>query len=115
VTQTTKPDIESVNSIIKETFGRFHRGDYLILCGLMDGYLSVENKLGVIATEYTMMDPQYGGGIRGFLNSDGSKIVVIENYRQQGELYTKIYESRFGIPVEMKVVKNFHDLLPHLN
>ncbi|MDO8623842.1 MAG: hypothetical protein Q7R54_00590 [bacterium] len=102
--------ISAVNILIKKSFGPFHRGDYSILGGF-DGSLVVQEKLEVIATSFTMLDPQFGGGVRGLLNCDGSTIVVIKKFETKARKYAELYRRQFGKETSLRTVPNFENLL----
>jgi hypothetical protein len=104
--------VVDVNGLIKRAFGPFHRGDYRILGGGTDGFLERTGRLEAIATPFTMMDPQMGGGVKGLLNNDGSLIVVIEKHRRKAEKYVELYRQRFGKKVRLQTVANFSELFP---
>lgn len=104
--------VQEVNGLIKKSFGHFHRGDYHILGGMTDGFLTDAGKLEVIGTEFTMMDPQFGGGVKGILNEDGSTIVVIKKFERKARKYAELYRHRFGKEVQLHTVADFQELFP---
>lgn len=109
--------VEKINTLVKKSFGRFHRSNYRIPGGF-DGSLIRADDLEVIATKLTFFgDPQFGCGIKGLLGapgmkSDGSVIVVIKKYQKKAETYACLYEKEFGQRVLVLLVNSFEELFP---
>ncbi len=115
ITNVKDEFVETINRLIRESFGRKYRGDYNVLGGF-DGSLYKGDDLSVIAKPTYLGDPQYGCGVAGILgcddvsHPDGSVVVVKDDktirdkifgrekgfYQRAAETYAQLYESNFG-------------------
>lgn len=115
---TNSEFVKTINNLVRQSFGHFYRGNYSILGGMTDGALVSTDDLEVIATNFTIRDPQFGGGVAGLLgseknsNPDGSVIVVIKKFENRARKYAKLYEKIFGKKVQVILVNDFCDLFP---
>ncbi len=102
--------VQEVNALIRRSFGPFHRGNFNIIGGGVDGALTEGNRLHVIATKITLLDPQFGGGVRGVLSNDGSAITVIRKYERRARVYATLFQEKFGREAEVQTVSHFEEL-----
>lgn len=110
--------VKTINTLVTQSFGRFYRGNYKILGGTIDGSLAIADDLLVIAKKFTLLDPQFGGGVAGLLgseeisNPDGSVVVVLKRFEKKAKKYARLYEDAYGKRVDVILADKFDDLFP---
>jgi hypothetical protein len=100
--------VNEINDLVRQSFGRYHRGDYVVAGWADVGLLPKFTELRFIATPTVEL---LGAFIRyeyerARLSPDGSGIVVVEKYLRKAIRYAALYEERFGKRVVIETVKS---------